>query len=157
MQVVPRPATDAECRVGVDLAVVADVAGAVGWHGDRYLQRVYTAHELASCRTGEAVRFESLAARFAAKEAVVKLLQPLDLRPPWQDIEVRRAPNGACSIRLYGAAERLATEQGVGQISLSLSHDGGVAVAVAVALCRAGADHAAGARGAGARVTEVRG
>jgi holo-[acyl-carrier protein] synthase len=132
MQAVPRPATSPACRVGVDLAAVADVAGAVESHGDRYLRRVYTDHELASCRTHLGLSHESLAARFAAKEAVLKLLEPVGVRPPWRDIEVRRADNGACRVELHRAARRLAAAQGIEGISLSLSHEAGMAVAVAV-------------------------
>lgn len=137
MASVPALSDHRPCRVGVDLAAVADVAGAVHAHGDRYLQRVYTDHELATCRTGDGLRCESLAARFAAKEAVVKLLEPPDVRPPWHDIEVRKEPSGACTIRLHGAAARMAADQGLHGIALSMSHEGGMAVAVAVAACRA--------------------
>lgn len=119
------------CRVGVDLTAVADVAAAIDVHGDRYLRRIYTDHELESCGGSEAVRCESLAARFAAKEAVVKLLEPHGARPPWRDIEVRRAANGSCTVALHGAACRLAAGQGIDGIALSLSHEGGLAVAVA--------------------------
>jgi holo-[acyl-carrier protein] synthase len=129
--VVSSHTTPPECRVGVDLTALADVAKAIEAHGDRYLRRIYTDDELASCASGRTLRCDSLAARFAAKEAVVKVLEPVDLRPPWLDIEVRRGANGACRIELHRAAARLAAEQGIGPISVSLSHEGEMAVAVA--------------------------
>lgn len=133
-----RPAAYPVCRVGVDLAAVADVAEAIEAHGDRYLRRVYTDDELVSCGGPRTLRHESLAARFAGKEAVMKLLEPVDVRPPWRDIEVRRGPSGACTIELHRAAARLAAQQHIDGISLSLSHEGGMAVAVAACWVTAG-------------------
>lgn len=142
MAPVPALRASRPCRVGVDLAAVSDVAEAVRAHGDRYLRRVFTDHELETCRTGGSLRFESLAARFAAKEAVVKLLEPPDVRPPWHEIEVRRAPSGACTIRLHGAAARLAAAHELHGFALSMSHEAGLAVAVAV--CATGPDQPVG-------------
>lgn len=142
-------------RVGVDLAALADVADAIEAHGDRYLHRIYTEQELAYCARGATLSHESLAARFAAKEAVVKLLAPTDVRPAWRDIEVRSAANGACRVELHGGAARMAAAQGIGPISLSLSHEGAVAVAVAACMIRpdvAARPGADGGAGAGAKV-----
>ena len=119
-------------RVGVDLVAAGDVAASVDRFGDRYLRRIFTEHELASCR-GERVA-EGLAARFAAKEATLKVLGVDDAQPGWRSIEMFRTPRGACEIRLRGEAARLADEAGIGPLAVSLSHDRGVAVAVVVAL-----------------------
>ena len=62
--------------MGVDLAAISDVEAALRAHGDRYLQRIFTPHELDCCRTPGGWSTESLAARFAAKEATIKVLQP---------------------------------------------------------------------------------
>ena len=70
-------------RVGIDLTSVAEVAASVARFGDRYVERMFTSHEQAICRreTGPEepghYRTESLAARFAAKEAALKVLRPL--------------------------------------------------------------------------------
>src|SRR5258706_5890029 len=116
-------------RVGSDLTLVADVAASIERFGDRYLQRLFTEHELATC-AGSA---ERLAARFAAKEAVVKVLRPVGARPAWRSIEVRRAPNGACDLHLTGTAARLAGDAGIRSLAVSLTHEAGLAAAVVVA------------------------
>jgi holo-[acyl-carrier protein] synthase len=127
-------------RVGVDVVAVAEVAEALALHEDRYLARVFTAHELACCRRGADGGYaaESLAARFAAKEAVVKVLRPEDIRPEWRSIEVRRAEGGWCEVRLAGRAAELATAAGITEVAVSLSHEPAVAAAVAAAWCRSG-------------------
>lgn len=132
------PALDAfrggdSVRVGTDLCSVQDVADSVERYGDRYLRRVYTDHELEYCSSDPAHSAERLAARFAAKEATVKVLRPNDARPDWRTIEVRRDPSGWCELSLTGSAARLARAGRIGALALSMSHDGGVANAVVVA------------------------
>jgi holo-[acyl-carrier protein] synthase len=120
------------CRVGVDLTAVADVERSLAEQGERYVRRLFTDHEVESCDGAAGPRAESLAARFAAKEAVVKVLRPDGARPEWRDIEVRRQASGACDIVLYGGAAELAASEGIDQLSVSLSHEAGMAVAVVV-------------------------
>lgn len=119
-------------RVGVDLAAVADVEDALADHGDRYLRRLFTEHEVESCLGPGGVRADSLAGRFAAKEAAVKVLRPSGSRPEWRDIEVCRRENGACDLVLHGTAAHLARSEGIDHLSVSLSHEAGLAVAVVV-------------------------
>ncbi len=79
-----------------------------------------------------ATRVESLAARFAAKEAVAKALgAPGGLR--WQDAEVVSDPGGRPRLVLHGGVAEEAASQGISTWHLSLSHDGGIATAVVVA------------------------
>jgi holo-[acyl-carrier protein] synthase len=121
-------------RVGVDICDITQVANAIETFADRYLTRVYTPHELASCRdSGDfAAR---LGARFAAKEAVIKVLRPSDSLPDWRSIEVQTAADGSCAIALTGLAGRLAHEAGISNVAVSLTHEGSVAAAVAIAIC----------------------
>jgi holo-[acyl-carrier protein] synthase len=77
---------------------------------------------------------ERLAARFAAKEAVMKAMGVGLWRFPLRDIEVVRAASGAPSVRLHGGAERLAAERGVTEWRLTLTHTATLAQAIAVAL-----------------------
>lgn len=126
-------------RIGVDLVAVDEVAASVERFGDRYVKRIFTPHEIACCRRppardGTATRYatESLAARFAAKEAVLKVLRPVDVQPDWRSIELHRMTGGWCEIRLSGAAEELATAAGIGALSVSLSHETTMAAAVVV-------------------------
>jgi holo-[acyl-carrier protein] synthase len=122
-------------RVGTDLCSVQAVADSIATFGDRYLARVYTDGERAYCQSEPALAAERLAARFAAKEAVVKVLRPAAERPEWRSIEVRRDPAGWCDLSLTGTAERLAREAGIDSLSVSLSHEAGLATAVVVATC----------------------
>lgn len=110
-------------RTGCDVVDVARLSAAI----DRrvgLLERVFTAREIADARRGgvgpgSATERARLAARFAAKEAARKALG--DLRLPFHDVEVRTAGDGAPRLYVRGDASHL---------SLSLSHDAGVALAV---------------------------
>jgi holo-[acyl-carrier protein] synthase len=120
--------------LGLDLVEVARLERLLAGQGSpararRFLERCFTARERAYCeaRRDRASRY---AARFAAKEALVKALgAPAGLR--WLDIEVSRA-EGAPSVRLAGTAERAAHDLGVDAVHLTLTHDGGVAAAAVV-------------------------
>lgn len=115
---------------GIDLIEIQRVADVIERQGERFLQRVYTPHERADC--GE--RTESLAARWAAKEAVAKALGCGIGDVGFQEIEVQREESGAPSLHLYGAAEKLAAEQGLTTWSISLSHSQSHAIALVVAV-----------------------
>ncbi|MEU5841533.1 holo-ACP synthase [Rhodococcus sp. NPDC047139] len=118
-------------RVGCDVVTVRDVARSIDRFGDRYLQRMFTPHELAVC-TGPG-RAQRLAARFAAKEAVMKVLRPRDQAVPWQAIEIRRETWGGCAVVLAGNAAALARDQQLTDIQVSISHEPEYAIATVVA------------------------
>ncbi|ROQ40127.1 holo-[acyl-carrier-protein] synthase [Frondihabitans sp. PhB188] len=121
----PRP------RVGTDLVTVADVRDSVTRFGASYLNRVFTPIELDQTQ-GDV---ERLAARFAGKEAVVKVLRPSrDQGLPYRDVEIANAPSGAPRVRLHGLARLEATGSGIHSIAIALTHDHGVAQATAFAL-----------------------
>ena len=132
----------ATLRVGIDLVSVDEVAESVQRFGDRYVNRIYTPHEIDSCR-GRTVAdgapgglaVESLAARFAAKEAVMKVLRPVGVQLDWRSIELHRMTGGWCEIRLSGRAAAMAAEAGIDELSVSLTHDASVAGAVVVGRC----------------------
>lgn len=120
-------------RTGVDLLEIERMRLAIQRHGEAFLRRVFTPDELAHCDG----RVESLAARFAAKEAAAKTLQSGVWRQGigWTDLEVvadeaSRAP----SLRLHNAAAQLAERHGLTDWSVSLSHDRTHAIAFVVAL-----------------------
>jgi holo-[acyl-carrier protein] synthase len=120
--------------IGLDVVAVARLERLLGGttpaaRAERFLDRCFTATERAYCdaRRDRATRY---AARFAAKEAVVKALgAPAGVR--WTDIEVSRA-EGAPQVRLAGAAEQAARQLEVDAVHLTLTHDGGVAAAAVV-------------------------
>jgi holo-[acyl-carrier protein] synthase len=120
-------------RVGTDLTEVQAVADSINTFGDRYIRRVYTDHEIDYCTGDPQHEAERFAARFAAKEAVVKVLRPTDVRPDWRSIEVRRDRQGWCEINLCDLADELAMKAGITALAVSLSHDGAYASAVVVA------------------------
>ena len=130
------PRGPGELRVGLDLVEVEQVAAAVEAHGERYLRRLFTSHERASCTGEPEVAARALAARFAAKEAALKVLRPEGVAPAWTDIEVLRAPGGWCTLRFTGAAAALQKSHGLVDVALSLTHEGGTAAAVVVGWAR---------------------
>lgn len=123
-------------RVGVDLVAVEDVRASVERFGRRYVDRLFTEHELICCGGADSLRAESLAARFAAKEAALKVLRPNGARPEWREIEVHRNDNGSCDLWLHGEAAALADRNGLHGLNVSLSHEAGMAVAFVAGTCR---------------------
>jgi holo-[acyl-carrier protein] synthase len=120
-------------RVGVDLARVDEVAESLSRFGDRYLRRVFTPHEIECSAGPPAVAAQRLAARFAGKEAVLKVLRPTGARPDWRSIEIRRLASGATTVALSGAAAALARAAGISELAVSLTHEAGIAGAVVMA------------------------
>ena len=107
---------------GVDLAEVPRIKASIERHGARFIERIYTPHEIAYVES-KANRFERYAARFAAKEAGMKALGTGWRRGVrWHDFEVINLPSGRPTLRLHGAAQTIATEMGVTAISLSMTH-----------------------------------
>jgi len=93
--------------IGIDLVEIGRLERAWRRHGSRFLRRVYTAAEERYC-LGKRRPAASLAARFAAKEAVLKALGLGLGGARWQDIEILPDPAGRPSLRLQGAARRRA-------------------------------------------------
>ena len=113
--------------IGVDIIEIGRIRQAAGRWQDAFLKRIYTQDELDYCGK----RYSSLAARFAAKEAVIKALGDTS-GMGWHDIEIVSAENDAPQVRLSGGARRRADELGVGGFSVSLSHCENYAVALTV-------------------------
>lgn len=119
-------------RVGCDVVAVVDIAESLAAFGDRYLNKVFTADEINDCQ-GEG-RVQRLAARFAAKEAVIKAFAQPDMPFPFREIEVTR--DGPLPvIRLGGTVAQGAQRQRWLRTSLSLSHAECHAMAVVVVVC----------------------
>ena len=120
-------------RVGVDLVAIAAVEQALHDHGDRYLTRVYSPDEVADAGSAGHPDPSRLAARFAAKEATLKVLHAHELAIPLATIEVVRTAWGGVDLRLSGEAATRATEEGLTSFSVSLTHEEGYAAAVVLA------------------------
>jgi holo-[acyl-carrier protein] synthase len=117
-----------DISVGVDIIEISRVAATVDRFGDRFLQRIFTAGEIAYCRG----RAPQLAARFAAKEAVMKALGTGTRGVGWQEVEVTRKRTGEPGIELHGRAAERAKKLGIDRIALSISHSREYAVASVV-------------------------
>ncbi|MFN2377583.1 MAG: holo-ACP synthase [Candidatus Binatia bacterium] len=119
--------------IGIDAVSIARMRRAVGAgeRGRRFVARVFTDGERRTC---EARRdpAEAFAARFAAKEAVMKALGADGIAFAFRDIEVVRGSGGAPSVLLHGRVAVRAAELGTGSIHLSLTHDEPLALASVV-------------------------
>jgi holo-[acyl-carrier protein] synthase len=108
--------------MGVDLAEVERIRGAIERHGEPFLRRVYTGAEREYCEKFRN-KYERYAGRFAAKEAAMKALGTGWRRGVrWVDFEVVRESGGRPTIRLDGEAKKIAEELGVKRIALSITH-----------------------------------
>ena len=114
---------------GIDLIEIERMSAAIQRHGDRLLDRIFTLVELAEMREDHA----SLAARYAAKEAVAKALGTGIGPVGWKEIEILRSPAGQPVLRLNGVAAQLATDLGLINWAISISHTRSHAIALAVA------------------------
>jgi holo-[acyl-carrier protein] synthase len=113
--------------VGVDVVDVARFALALQ-RRPALAERLFTERE----RSDAHARPERLAARFAAKEAVLKTLNVGIGALPWKSIEIRRAPSGAPSVMLHGPAAELASRCGVEELHVSMTHSSLTAAAMVV-------------------------
>lgn len=124
--------TKSGLSVGVDIQSIDEIEQSLHELGDRYRHQIFTDHELTSCPSGGASSAH-LAERFAAKEAVLKVLEVSESLHLWRSIEVTQDQRDLPTISLHGTAQRLADDKGVRNILVSLSHAGGIATAVVTA------------------------
>jgi holo-[acyl-carrier protein] synthase len=117
-------------RTGVDLIDIDRFTHAYLRYDQRFLKRLFTPSELAENGNNMA----SLAARFAAKEAVAKAFGTGIGHITWHEIEICRGCSGEPILHLYGEAHRLAEEHHLSSWSLSLSHTQTQAIAFVVAM-----------------------
>jgi holo-[acyl-carrier protein] synthase len=114
---------------GVDLIEIDRVRAAYRKHGERFLKRLFTEGEIAYCLRKKDPS-ESLAGRFAAKEAVIKAFSKgFGGRWKWRDIEVVREPSGKPTLKVHHRFEELRIERGITCMHLSIAHSKGDALA----------------------------
>jgi holo-[acyl-carrier protein] synthase len=143
---VPSPDVDAEIalppgivpagtsELGIDIIKVERIRQTIARFGSRFSRRVLTPGEQRYVRD----RPETLAGRWAAKEAVSKVLG-LGVRGiGWRDIEIERLPTGQPSVRLHGRAAARAEQLGMERVAVSISHEAEYAVAIAFGVRTAG-------------------
>ncbi len=119
---------------GIDLVDFGRIESMIERHGGRFLDRVFTAQEQSDAEK-MTNRVEKLAGRFAAKEAVLKLLGTgWRGKISWTDIEITNTALGQPKVKLGGEVERIAEGAGIEQVTLSITHTANFAIASAVAL-----------------------
>jgi len=111
--------------IGIDIIEIARIKKTITRWGDIFLRRVYTDAELERYRE----KPSSLAARFACKEAVMKLLGTGRNGLHWREIETLSHPSGKPRLNLYGRAQNQANKLGINEIAVSLSHSKEYAIA----------------------------
>jgi holo-[acyl-carrier protein] synthase len=121
-------------ELGIDIIKVDRIAHTIKRFGDRFARRVLTDAERRYVRN----RPENFAGRWAAKEAVSKVLGLGVRGVGWTEIEIERLPTGQPNVRLNGRAARRAEQLGMGRIAVSISHEAEYAVAVAFGVRTAG-------------------
>jgi len=122
------PGMATKFAVGIDIIEIDRIADVIARHGDRFLNRIYTPDEIRHCRG----RIPELAARFAAKEAVMKALGTGVRGVSWKDIEVLPNRRGKPLVFLYGRGAKRAKEIQLRGLEISLTHSKLYAIASVV-------------------------
>jgi len=121
---------------GIDLVDCPRIEQMIAKHGERFIKRVFTDAEQAYAKSNRN-EIEKLAGRFAAKEAVLKLVGTgWRGKIAWTDIEIVNNAAGQPEVTVRGEVERIAGELGIEHISVSITHTANFAIASAVALAK---------------------
>ena len=119
---------------GIDLVDCPRIEQMIERHGERFIKRVFTAAEQAYAQKNKN-EVEKLAGRFAAKEAILKLIGTgWSGKIAWTDIEIINNPAGQPEVTLSGEVRKIADKLGIKHISISITHTANFAIASAVAL-----------------------
>lgn len=117
-------------RCGTDIVKIDRVKEAIENLGEKFLKRVYTEEEISYCESRRMCRYESYAARFAAKEAVYKAISPTNYQEGvFTEVEVLKEENGRPYIVLHGGLRDIAGNK---KIDISISHEKDFAIAYAI-------------------------
>jgi holo-[acyl-carrier protein] synthase len=128
------PVPEGTTELGIDIIKISRIAGTMARFGDRFSRRVLTDHEQRYVRG----RAHTFAGRWAAKEAVSKVLGLGVRGVGWRDIEIARLPTGQPQVRLHGRAGARAEQLGMARVAVSISHEDDYAVAIAFGVRQAG-------------------
>lgn len=123
---------EASIVVGLDLVLISAIASSIRSFGARFLERIYTPGEIGYCLLDPAASAMRFAARFAAKEAALKVLRFDDEAVSWRSIEVQRTKGGAPLLLLHDEARAQAEGRGFTGFSLSMTHEADYASAVVI-------------------------
>ena len=115
--------------IGTDIIEIGSIRESIK-RSKRFVQRVFTASEINYCE-GKPNKYQHYAARFAAKEALMKAIKTgWDKGVQWKQIEIRNKAGGAPEIKAYGKTKEHLEEKGIRNIEVSLSHSERYAVAM---------------------------
>ena len=114
--------------IGIDIIEISRISEAIARWGDRFLKRVYTDRELALFKG----KPESLAVRFAGKEAAMKALNNNGMEIAWKEIEILPESNGRPILHIYGQAQKKARDLGLSSLTISMSHSRDNAIALVI-------------------------
>lgn len=126
--------SDMLLKAGVDICSIARIRNVYQKYGEKFLHRILTEREAHYVRSSQPHLITRLAARFAAKEAMAKVLGTGMVSVSWKEIEVGKAYSGEPSIILHRRAKARAEKIGLNKIALSISHEKEYAVAFIVAM-----------------------
>ena len=125
---------------GIDLVDCPRIEQMIQRHGERFINRVFTAAEQAYAQANKN-DIEKLAGRFAAKEAILKLMGTgWRGKIAWTDIEIINNAAGQPEVTLSGEVGKIAEQLGIRHISVSITHTANFAIASAVALAKKGSN-----------------
>ena len=120
--------------LGTDIVECLRIAQMIERHGELFIGRVYTGHEIEYCSSRKAAT-QHFAGRWAAKEAVLKAIGTGWIRGiTWQDVEVLSVPGRKPTIGLAGGAREICEQLGVTEVLISISHCRHYATATAIAV-----------------------
>jgi holo-[acyl-carrier protein] synthase len=120
-------------KCGVDIIEVERIKKSLSLNGEIFRDKVFTPKEIEYCEQRKVVKYQSYAARFAAKEAVSKAFGTgISGGIDWKDIEVINDPDGKPNVVLSGRAQEVFKNMFAKDISLSLSHCENYAVAYVI-------------------------
>ena len=115
-------------HIGVDIIEIPRIEDAIARWGEKFLRRIYTDLELKLYRR----KLPSLAARFAGKEAIMKVLGAGNKGIGWRDIEILSDSTGKPLVSLYNTAQKIASDLGLDGMTITISHSREYAIAFAV-------------------------
>jgi holo-[acyl-carrier protein] synthase len=116
--------------IGIDIIEIPRIKAAISRQGEDFIRRIYTDAEIKAYRW----KLPSLAARFAAKEAIIKALGKATAGAKLKDIEILADDKGKPLVNLYGEAQNQAKALGIASFAVSLSHSKEYAIAIAIAI-----------------------
>jgi holo-[acyl-carrier protein] synthase len=119
--------------IGTDIIECLRIAQMIERHGEHFINRVYTDHEIQYCSARKSAT-QHYAGRWAAKEAILKAIGTGWIRGiSWRDVEVHNLPGGQPVVKLRGGAREAVEQRGITDVLVSISHCRSHATAYALA------------------------